>query len=111
MSEHSLPDQILDAVPDIYEVKNYARTAKWNDLGIQLKLNETSLAECKECPAMYQLWLDEKGRHATRRMLLAALRDIRQNKVADGYIDHLKTIKMVSDIVKDNLHNVLWKIH
>ena len=99
MSKHSLPDQILDAVPDIYELKNYARTSEWNDLGIQLKLNKTSLAERKSCAAVYQLWLDEKGRDATRRMLLAALRDIGQKAVADDYVDHLKTIKKVSNIV------------
>ena len=57
---------------------------------------------------MYQLWLDEKGRCATRRNLLAGLRDIRQNRVADDYEDHLRT--MVSNVDKDKPHKILWKL-
>ena len=108
MPEHTLPKEILDTRPDIYEIKNHAETAKSNDLGIQLKLNDVSLAECNSCAAVYQLWLDEKGNHATRRVLLAALRDNRQAAVADKYVDYLKK---VSDIVKDNLLNIFLKLH
>ena len=55
---------------------------------------------------MYELWLQEKGRYATRRMLLAALRAIRQNAIADSYVAHLQTIAVVSDVVKYNPHNI-----
>ena len=111
MPEHSLPDEILDDIPKIYELTNFARTPNWNELGIQLKLDDVNRIQCKDYAGIYQLWLDEKGRHATRRMLLAALRDIRQNAVADSYVAYLKTITMVSDIVKDNPHKISWKRH
>ena len=111
MPEHSLPDEILDAIPEIYELTNFARTAKWKELGIQLKLDDVNRTQCNDCADMYQLWLDEKGRHAKRRMLLVALRDIRQNAVADSYVAHLKTITMVSDIFKDNPHKISWKLY
>lgn len=62
--------------------------------------------QCKGCAAMYDLWLQEKGSHATRRMLLAALTAIRQNAIAESYIAHLQTITEVSDVVKDNPHNI-----
>ena len=101
MPEHTLPVQILDTRPGIYEITNHARTAAWNNLGIQLKLNDVSLAGCNDCATVYQLWRQEKGNHATRRVLLAALRAIGQTAVADDYVDYLKK---VSDIVKDNLH-------
>ena len=39
-------------------------------------------------------------------MLLAALRAIKQNAIADNYVTNLQTIKMVSDTVKDNLLNI-----
>ena len=55
MSEHSLPDQILDAIPNIYELSIYVRTAEFNNLGIQLQLDATSLAGCNNYAAMYQL--------------------------------------------------------
>ena len=84
------------------------RTPKWEELGIQQKLDDVDRKERKTCTAMYQLWLEEKGSHATRRVLLAALRDIRQNEVADNYVDYLKK---VSDIVKDNLLNIFLKLH
>ena len=41
---------------------------------------------------IYQLWTIEKGREATRRSLLDALRAITQNNVADTYEDYLKTM-------------------
>ena len=97
MSEHRLPVQILDTIPEISELTNHARTAKWDELGIQLKLDDVDRKQCNDCATLYQLWLDEKGRHATRRMLLAALRSIRQNAVADKYVAHLQTITMVSE--------------
>ena len=108
LPEHTLPAQILDTKPDIYELNNYVKTAKWDELGIQLKLDKMNRKECNSCAELYELWLEEKGRYAIRRMLLAALRAIKQNATADDYVDHLKT---VSDIVKDNLHNIFVKLH
>ena len=109
--EYSLPDQILDDIPEISELTSHARTAKWLELGIQLKLDDVDLKQCNSCAALYQLWLEENGRHATRRMLLAALRAIRQNADADSYVDHLQTILMVSDVVKNNPYIISWKLH
>ena len=106
MPEHSLPVQILDTIPEISELTNYARTAKWDELGIQLKLDDVDRKQCKGCAAMYDLWLQEKGRDATRKMLLAALRAIRLNAIANIYVAHLQTITVVSDVVKDNPHNI-----
>ena len=111
MLEHTLPDHILDTKPDIYELTSYAKTDKWKELGIQLKLDNVNRNECNSCAGLYELWLEEKGRYATRRTFLAALRAIKQNETADDYVVHLQTTITVSDIVKDNLHKISWRLH
>ena len=79
----------MDQQPTLEELIAHARTAKWNQLGVRLGLDRVDLAECHDCTSMYQLWIEEKGRGATRRSLLDALRAIRQNNVADAYEDYL----------------------
>ena len=83
---------LFDQQPTLKELISHARTAKWNQLGVQLGLDRVDLAECHDCTSMYQLWIEEKAREATRRNLLDALRGIRQNKVAMIYEDYLKTL-------------------
>ena len=92
MPEDSIPCDILDSNPDTYELVTYAKTAEWNMLGITLKLDGESLKECRDCANMYQKWLEGKKSETTRRNLIAALRAIKQNRVADDYVDHLKTL-------------------
>ena len=94
MAEKSIPDNIMDGIPDRKELIANARTARWNELGIMLGLDAVKLDQCKDYDKMYPLWLDDKGHSATRRVLIKALRDIRQNKVADDYVKYL--IKLVS---------------
>ena len=84
----------MDQQPPIKEVTKHARTAKWNQLGVELELNDVDLAECSECTAMYQLWIMEKAENATRRKLISALRSIKQNNVAYTYEQHLKTVAL-----------------
>ena len=93
----TIPDELLDQQPTTEELILHARTAEWNQLGVKLGLDRVDLAECHDCTSMYQLWIMEKARRATRRNLLDALRAIRQNKVAMIYEDYFKT--MVSYIV------------
>ena len=88
----SLPDSILDVQPKLLEVTTHAKTAKWFQLGTQLELDETDLAECTNLERTYQLWIEEKAENATRRNLLIALRAIKQNNVAKKYEDYLKTL-------------------
>ena len=88
----TLPDDLLDQQPTIQEVTRYATTANYNLLGVQLELNRVALAGCRDCTSMYQLWIDEKARGATRRNLLVALRAIRQNNEAREYEEYLETI-------------------
>ena len=90
----TLPDQLLDQQPPINEITTHARTAEWKQLGVQLGLDDEDLAGCHNHTDMYQLWIQEKADNATRRNLITALRDIRQNNVARKYENHLK--KMVS---------------
>ena len=85
-------DQLLDEQPPLKELTMYVRTAKWFLLGTQLELDSVNLAECTELARMYQLWIDEKAEKATRRNLIAALRDIGENDVARKYIEYLKTL-------------------
>ena len=87
----TIPDQLLDQQPPILEITTHARTAKWNQLGVQLKLDDTNLAEYSDCTKMYQLWIQEKAENATRRKLISALRAIGENNVAYNYEQHLKT--------------------
>ena len=87
-------EMLLDQQPDLKELTTHARTAKWNELGILLKLDNVDLAECTDLTRIYQLWIDEKANNATRRNLLDALRSLRQNNVARVYEDYLR--EMVS---------------
>ena len=82
----------MNQQPPILEVTTHARTAEWNQLGVQLGLDNVDLAGSHDCTKMYQLWIMEKGRNATRRNLIIALRAIKQNSVADHYEDYLKTM-------------------
>ena len=82
----------MDQQPTLEELISHARTAEWNQLGVKLGLDSADLAGCCDCTSMYQLWIMEKARGATRRSLLDALRAIRQNNVAITYEDYLKTI-------------------
>ena len=112
MLEHTLTKEILDTRTNIYEIKTHAETTEWNVLGIHEKLNNIKRRQCKDCADLYELWLEEKGRHATRRNFIAALRAIGQNAVADEYVAHLlETFKNVSDTVKENLLNIFFKLH
>ena len=88
----TLPDDLLDQQPTIQEVTRYARTAEHNQLGVTLQLDSVNLAGCHDYTSMYQLWIEEKARGATRRNLLVALRAIRQNNVARIYEEYLETI-------------------
>ena len=93
MTENSIPDNILDGNPDADELITYARTAEWDKLGIKLKLDGVSLQGCRDYDDMYQKWIGEKTKsETTRRKLIAALRAIKQNRVADDYIEYLKTL-------------------
>ena len=94
-------------MPELYELNKYVRIANWDDLGIELKLDNVRLAGCKNHTDVYKLWLNEKSMQATRRNLIDALRAIKQNRVVDEYITYLK----VSDVVKDNLLNIFLKLH
>ena len=95
-------DQLLDQQPTILELTTYAETAKWNKLGVKLELNNMDLAGCQDCTSMYQLWIEEKAKGATRRSLLAALSAIRLNDIARKYREYLET--MVSYIVHISLY-------
>ena len=81
----------MDEQPTHDELISHARTAKWYQLGVKLELDSVDLDGCHDCTRMYRLWIMEKGRSATNRSLLVALRAIRQNYVADAYEDYLKT--------------------
>ena len=82
----------MNQQPSILELTTYARTAKWNQLGVQLQLDSVDLAGCHDCTSMYQLWIMQKAREATRRSLLVALKAIKQNDVERIYEDYLKTM-------------------
>ena len=55
MAEKSLPDNIMDGIPATKERITYARTAKWNELGIKLRLDAVRLGQCNDYDKMYQL--------------------------------------------------------
>ena len=103
MATGELPSSLLDDVPPLREICNYARTSHWYELGIQLDLDTTDLKRIRTDPAItdklsstYQVWLDKKAGTATRRQLLKALRTdhVGQNSVAESYEQELK--RMVS---------------
>ena len=69
-----------------------ASTAEWNSLGVELQLDSVALAGCRDCTSMYQLWIMEKARKATRRNLLHALHALKLNAIIQEYEDYLKTV-------------------
>ena len=81
----------MDQQPDLQEITTHARTAKWYQLGVKLKLDSVDLSGCTDLTRMYQLWIQEKAEMATRRNLLTALRSIRENNVARQYENYLRT--------------------
>ena len=83
-------EMLLDQQPKLKEINEFARTAEWHRLGVQLDLDDVDLAGCNDLGRMYQLWIQQKAKDATRRNLLIALRAIRQNNVAYQYEDYLK---------------------
>lgn len=99
----SLPDSILDEVPPLHEVVEYARTNRSHELGEMLELDiedlsnvRTDLSVSKKMSAVSNMWLDEKGKDATRKRLLDALRTkhVGKRSIAEKYEEKLK--KMVS---------------
>ena len=82
---------LLDEQPDLQEITTNARTAEWNLLGVQLKLDSVDLRGCTDLTRMYQLWIQQKAEMATRKNLLTALRSIRENNVASQYENYLRT--------------------
>ena len=83
-------EMLLDQQPKLKEVIDFAQTAKWYHLGIQLELEIVDLDGCTDIARMYRLWIQQKAENATRRNLLIALRTIKQNDVACQYEKHLK---------------------
>ena len=81
---------LLDQQPDLKEITNFARTAEWYQLGVQLELDLVDLAGCTDIARMYQLWIQQKAQDATRRNLLTTLRAIRENNAALQYEQYLK---------------------
>ena len=82
----------MDKQPTIQELSQYARTADWNRLGVALKLDSVALAGCRDYTDMYQLWIMEKAREATRRNLLNALYALKLKAIVQKYEDYLKKL-------------------
>ena len=90
----TIPDSVLDQQPPILEITTQVKTAEWNQLGVQLELNDVTLAEFHDYTKMYQLWIMEKAENATQRKLISALRAIQQNNLAYKYEQRLKTVSI-----------------
>ena len=91
---------VLDQQCELKELCNNARTAKWYELGIQLDINHVDLDMIKNDPsqtdkltAMYKLWINKKGRDATHRKLINALKSdyVGETNVGQKYEEWLKT--------------------
>ena len=67
----------MDQQPTLEDLISHARTVEWYHLGVKLGLDCVDLAGCHDCTSMYQLWIMEKAREATRRNLLDVLSAIR----------------------------------
>ena len=109
MAENTISDKILDDNPTIDELTTHARTDKWNELGINLGLDSVNRRGCHGYDSMYQLWLEEKGNGATRRVLIKALRDKKLNNVADNYEKYLKTLVslcMLNHVFKSSICHI-----
>ena len=89
----------LDETPVLSFVCDVVRVVKWYEIGIQLKLDETSLNEIdRDNPTtslkrtkMFGLWLTTQP-NATNRQLLDVLRlkGVGENKIAKQYEEIIK---------------------
>ena len=55
----NLPDHVFDQQPTIQKLNTHARTADWNRLGVELKLDSVALAGCNDYTIVcisYGLW-------------------------------------------------------
>ena len=91
---------LLDQQCELKELCNNAKTAKWYKLGIQLDLQDVDLdiirndpAQPDKLTAMYKLWINKKGRDATHRKLINALKSdyVGETNVGQKYEEWLKT--------------------
>ena len=91
---------LLDQQCELKELCNNARTAKWYELGIHLDLKDEDLdiikndpAQADKITAMYKLWVNMKGRDATHRKLINALKTNHVGGINAGqkYEEWLKT--------------------
>ena len=93
MAEDSIPAYIMDGNPEIFELTNHVEIGNWNRLGIQLQIEEKSLEKCHTCEEMYQKWISTKTkRERTRRILIAALKVMNENRLAEAYMEYLTTL-------------------
>ena len=63
-----------------------------SQLGHTIKLDSVNLEGCNDYTSMYQLWIMEKGREATRRNLLKALHATKHQNILDRYEDYLRKL-------------------
>ena len=90
----------MDRVPEMRELQqNLAKVISWKDLGLQLdveyeelqKIEHKYRQDIEDCKKeMLNLWLKRKGKDATRRNIIEALKSINEHVVADRYITLVK---------------------
>lgn len=93
-------NKLLDKVPSPQELCENVRTAHWRNLGTMLHLDETDLVNIERrgspdenLSVMFTVWLQRKGRAATRGVLLEALKSkaVGEVAIAENYLKTLQT--------------------
>ena len=89
---------ILTKKPDLRELLKYATTTEWYTLGLALKLKHEKLDEIqvdhpnsvqRRLTEVFKLWLRGNTK-CTRRHIIGALEEIKENLLAKKYKTYLK---------------------
>ena len=85
----------MDQVPEMRELQqNLGKVVSWKDLGLQLdveyeelqKIEHKYRQDVEDCKKeMLNLWLKRRGKDATRRNIIEALKSVNEPVVADHY--------------------------
>ena len=89
----SIPDEIMNGIPDTKELVNHVKIANFNALGIQLGIKKQIRTNLTTPEDLFDKWLAVKLRHEkTRRVLITALENMEEFALVQTYMEYLTTL-------------------
>ena len=89
----SIPDEIMNGIPDTKELVNHVKIANFNALGIQLGIKKQIRVNLKSAEDLFDEWLAGTLPHEkTRSVLITALENMGQVALVQTYMEYLTTL-------------------